>query len=244
MAARGHMLSLAFELLDAVEAFVGKVRRFFYDVMLSDHVCPSCAGALDMIGESRCRCTDCGGTLDPTVAFQRCSRCGGQVKLRVRRYRCTSCGHDVTSRFIFDGLVFDADYFRKKMAQSRERKQEQRERVRQMLAECRSAHPEPTAADLDSVPGLTDALNALVREGMGEFARETRPRFDLVRYQQHLQAHIGPVELAFDEIPSLAADVKQDRVWRFIAIIFMAHTGLLDTWQNGSTIMVVQHEAH
>ena len=244
MATRRHMLSLAVELLDAVGAFVAKVRHFFYNVMLSGHVCPSCAGALVMIGESRCQCTGCGRTLDPTVAFQRCSSCGGQVEIRVRRYRCTSCGSDVPSRFLFDGLVFDAEYFRRRMAESRERKQDQRERVRRMLAECRSAHTEPTAADLASMPGLAEALNTLVSSGCEEFDRESRPRFDLARYQEHLQSHIGPVELAFDEIPSLAADAQQDRVWRFIAIIFMAHTGRLDTWQDGSTIMVVQHEAH
>lgn len=166
------------------------------------------------------------------------------MELHVRRYRCTSCGHDVQSRFLFDGLVFDAEYFRRKMAESRERKQDQRERVRQMLAECRSAPAEPPAADLGTVPGLTEALNALVSGDLGEFVREAQPRFDLVRYQQHLQSHIGPIELAFDEIPSLATDAKLDRVWRFIAIIFMAHTGLLETWQDGPTIMVVQHEAH
>jgi hypothetical protein len=62
---------------------------------------------------------------------------------------------------LFDGLVFDTDYFRQKMVESRQRKREQRERVRQMLAEIRlirtvlnrlyaSAFPAATARTLIS----------------------------------------------------------------------------------------------
>jgi len=91
-----------------------------------------------MVAEGRCKCTCCGDELDPTVNFQRCSACGGIPMLRISRYKCRDCSGDIASRFLFDGLVFDKDYFRRKMSESRQRKEEQHERVRQMLAESRS----------------------------------------------------------------------------------------------------------
>jgi hypothetical protein len=48
-------------------------------------------------------------------------------------------------------LVFDADYFRQKMVESRQRKTEQRKRVRQMLTESRFADLPLGALDLTAV---------------------------------------------------------------------------------------------
>ncbi|MBN2561392.1 MAG: hypothetical protein JXQ75_10730, partial [Phycisphaerae bacterium] len=46
-----------------------------------------------------------------------------------------------------------------------------------------------------------------------------------------------------DEIPLLDEDRRIDRIWRFIAIIFMAHARILDVWQEGESIMVIKREA-
>jgi hypothetical protein len=59
-----------------------------------------------------------------TPAFQRCDACGGELAVAIRRYRCRQCGADATLRFLFDGLVFDAEYFRQKMYECRSRKQD------------------------------------------------------------------------------------------------------------------------
>ena len=53
-----------------------------------------------------------GTGFDPTIAFQRCTACDGRIGLQIRRYRCRKCGSEVVSRFLFDGLVFNAEYFR------------------------------------------------------------------------------------------------------------------------------------
>ncbi len=71
---------------------------------------------------------------------------------------------------------------------------------------------------------------------------QPRDGFDLQRYQSHLQAQIGPIALPLDEIPPLNEDARLDRIWRFIAIIFMAHAGLIHAWQDGQTIMVIKRE--
>ena len=98
-----NIRKLAYEMAEAVEAFLQKARRFFYSVMLIGDRCPECSGSLVMVSEGRCRCVSCGKEFDPTVTFQRCSKCGGVPVLRVSRYQCRDCGSDIRSRFLFDG---------------------------------------------------------------------------------------------------------------------------------------------
>ena len=65
--------------------------------------------------------------------------------------------------------------------------------------------------------------------------------FELKRYQSHIEAHIQAFPLRLGELPALAEDARKDLTRRFIAVIFMAHAGLLDVWQEGSTIWVMEH---
>lgn len=237
-----NIIRWAFRLLDRVVGYAGRARGFYYEAMLLGHACPRCGGKLLMVGESWCKCRGCGYQFDPTAAFQRCQACGGSVSLHVRRYHCTRCGGDVTSKFLFDGLVFDNNYFRQRMAESRLRRRQQRERVRQMLASSRSQDLAMPGADLNAVPGLLEALNAL-SGGLGN-----RPRWkpaeglDLKRYQNHIQAHLGDFPINLEEIPPLSEDARKDRIWRFVAIIFLAHDGAVDLRQKGPTILVMKHD--
>ena len=157
-----EIVRLAFELAQAVEALMVRTRTFYYEVMLSAHT-PACAVAeagSRMIGESRCRCPGCGHELDPTVAYQRCTDCDGTPRLRVSRYVCRRCGRDVRSRFVFDARVFDREYFRQRMADSRERKRAAQERhaARHGDTPIRSAAAGNLPTQLSAVPGLAEAL--------------------------------------------------------------------------------------
>jgi hypothetical protein len=235
-----NIIKLAFEMTAAVKDFFGKARRFYYLVMLLGCRCPKCNDSLAMVGEGICRCNSCNCEFDPTVAFQRCSTCGGAVVLRVRRYYCKDCGIELRSKFLFDGLVFEKKYFRAKMAESRQRKKEQRERVRQMLAQSRSEMLPLEAMDLNVVPDLVDALNGLTAGLDTDFAVASREEFDLKRYQSHIQAHIQDFPMNLLDIPPLN-DSRKDVIWRFVAVIFLAHTGIVDIWQEDSNIMVIKH---
>ncbi|MBA7657537.1 hypothetical protein ES703_65476 [subsurface metagenome] len=241
---RTQIIERALGLAQAVARFVARAREFFYEVVLSDRSCSRCGGSLAMEADGRCRCRSCGSVFDPTVVYQRCPGCGGRPRLRVRRYACASCGADVVSRFLFDGLVFDTEYFRQRMAESRRRRQEVRERVRQMLAEGRSEYLEPLPADLDSTPGLLAALNGLSDAATEQPLHELRSQFDLQRYEAHIQAHIRLIPLSLEEIPPLGEDGRSDRICRFMAIIFLAHAGLLTVWQDGEAVMVRKREAN
>ena len=234
----------AFRLMEAVTGFAGRARKLYYAVMLLGHSCPACDGRLAMVAEGHCQCRSCGHEFDPTVALQRCSMCGGKAVLRVRRYQCQQCGTEVASQFLFDGLVFDTEYFRQKMAESRKRKNERRERVREMLAESRSGALQTPAADLDAVPGLIEALNGLTASTDDPLPWKPEASFDLKRYERHVQAHIRDFPTSLDELPPLEENARRDRIWRFIAVVFLAHFGLIDIWQDGQEIMVMKHEAN
>jgi len=241
---RTQIIERALGLAQVVARFVARAREFFYSVVLSDRTCPCCRGPATMEIEGKCRCRSCGTVFDPTVVYQVCQSCGGPPRLRVRRYACASCGAEVVSRFLFDGRVFDTEYFRKRMVESRRRREGLRERVRRMLAESRSGIVELPPADLAAAPDLLSALNGLA--GSSSVIADFTPRggFDLKRYQSHIQAHLGPIPLSLEEMPPLDEDGRIDRIWRFIAVVFMAHAGVIDVWQAGTQIMVIKHEAN
>lgn len=237
-----NIIELAFRMSERVQGFREQVRRFFYEVMLSGRACPQCDGRLEMISDSRSRCAGCGAIQDPTIAFQRCPSCGGKPKVRIRRYVCGACGADIDSQFLFDGLVFDAEYFRQKVAESRERKRELRERVRQMLAGSRSNAIQLERLEPADASDLFQAIDSLTLESFAAALPLSRNRFDLRRYEAHIQAHLRLIPLSLEQIPPLSEDTRLDRVWRFITLIFLAHAGIVQIWQQGDTIMVIPRE--
>jgi len=134
-ARRGTMniITCAFELEAAVKRLYEKVKRFYCRVVLAGFVCPACNGSLLMIADGLCRCRRCGNEFDPTVEFQSCIDCGGKARLKVSRYFCGSCGQAIVSKFLFDGRVFDKQYFAEKMAKSRQQKKIQREILKRKI---------------------------------------------------------------------------------------------------------------
>jgi hypothetical protein len=178
-----NIIALAFDMAAAVKEFMARARRFYYLVMLFACRCPKCNGSLTMIGDGRCRCDVCRYQFDPTAAFQQCPHCGGRPVLRVKRYQCKSCGRQINSVFLFDGIIFDARYFKQKMAESRRRKKELRERVQEMLAQCRSEPLRLDAPDLGSIPGLVEALSSLTGGLEVPVPPELKGKFDLDRFR-------------------------------------------------------------
>jgi hypothetical protein len=235
-----EIVRLALELAQAVETFTAHARAYCYLVTLSGHVCPQCGGGLAMLGESRCQCVGCAYTFDPTVAFQACPDCGGGLRLRICRYRCRRCGRDVRSRFVFDGHVLDPAYFRVKMAESRERRQQRRAGLQELAAANRSNVVPLPAIDLEALPGLAVALDGLLpAPDIAAWLPILSKGFDLPRYEAHLQAQLGAEAMRFDDLLPLDQNPRLDRIWRFVALIFMAHAGLLELEQQGVTILVI-----
>jgi hypothetical protein len=128
------------------------------------------------------------------------------------------------------------------MLESRQRKAEQRDRVRKMLAESRSADLPLGAVDLAAVPGLLDTLNSLTAGLDIAFEKDSRDEFDLKRYETHVKAHIQDFFISLRDIPPISEDLRKDLIWRFVAVIFLAHASIVDVRQQGQDIMVSKHE--
>jgi hypothetical protein len=39
----------------------------------------------------------------------------------------------------------------------------------------------------------------------------------------------------------LNENLRKDLIWWFIAVVFLAHVGIVDVWQEGQDIMVTKH---
>jgi len=150
--------------LNQIDVFKEDAKSFYFKVVLSAVRCPSCDGRLEMTGQSECTCT-CGKVWDPTVEFQKSSCCGADLVRKTFHYSCSKCHKAIPSRFIFNERVFDKDYFRMMMSESRDRKRRKREEIRRLLAESRSNTlvfmEEP---ELDTIPGLASDLDELIND--------------------------------------------------------------------------------
>ncbi len=256
------LLRAAEKVTARVEAYKARAKDFYFRVLLSQYRCPECGSGLEMTGdiESECRCTSCGRRFDPTIEFQQSSCCGARLAKKTFHYACARCRRTVPSRFLFDERVFDRDYFRVMMAESRTRARQKKEEIRRLLAESRSgALRLESDPDLEAIPGLLVDLDAFIRSGTA-FAEkddcdgfEAKKGFDLDRYRGHIMSVLSWHPVLFsqlDPVEGVCADTREDRVGRFVALIYMDHGREIVLSQHGADIMIQKvqqgnyYEAH
>ena len=233
-----------------VDAFKARAKDFYLQVLLSQYRCPECGSGLEMTGdiESECRCTSCGRRFDPTIEFQQSSCCGARLAKKTFHYACARCRRTVPSRFLFDERVFDRDYFREMMRESRERVKRKKEEIRRLLMESRSgALRLESDPDLGTIPGLLGDLDAFIQsaatfagnDGFDGF--EAKKGFDLDRYRAHIMSVLSWHPVLFsqlDPVEGVCADSREDRVGLFVALIYMDHGREIDLSQHGTDIMI------
>ena len=204
-----------------------QARQFYYAVMLSGHACPECGGSLEMIGEGRCRCRRCGEQLRsdaglPAVPALRrqaatagaavrvpgsADRCAIPVPVRRPGLRCRVLpAEDGGIPGAQDGTAGTgpADAGREPVAGS---------------PRCRRS----IWTTMSGAAGSTERPGSRMQTPV--FLSNPPAAFDLSRYQAHVQAHIRPIPVSLEQIPPLSENRRLDRIWRFIAIIFLAHAG-------------------
>jgi len=243
-------------LLCSVEPVIGRVARlkervraFYFEVILSPYQCPRCGGRLHMAGQSQAGCS-CGHTLDPTVSFQRSPCCGMALVKKTFHYACSGCWKRVPSRFLFDEKVFDAVYFREMMQESRARATKRRDEIARLLAQSRSGTLLLTDdLCLDSLDGLTQDLDSFIQDtalGGSCTGFEVESSFHMEQYRDHILSVATWSGVLFSRIAPLIEDNRQDKVWRFVALVFMDNDGEVDLSQHCGDIRVqrVCREAH
>ena len=231
------LLEAAFMIEQRVAALRGNVRQFYFAVMLFQRPCTRCESTgLAMLRDSWCRCGACGEEFDPTLTFQSCPECNGRLLKKVCHYWCRTCRKPVKSVFCFDARVFDADYFREMMRESRARKEAKVEEIRRLLAESRSAPLLPYTEHADQLAAFTADLDQFVSvpAALEQQTAVNRPAFDMALYRRHILDLVRDCIVDFDGISALVQDGRMDRVFRFITVVFMEQDGILEIIQDHS----------
>ena len=197
-----------------------------------------------MIADGLCGCRQCDYEFDPTLEFQKCNNCGGRARLKVSRYFCSLCKQEIVSKFLFDKRVYDRDYFAEKMARSRQQRKKKREELKRKAIQYRSNGIQTEPAQFSGMADLLAAIDGLTKGIMPDISLPTEDGFDLNRYERHIQAHIGDFEIDLHDIPPLIENARKDLIWRFIAVIFLAHEGVVKIAQDGLDIMVTKNETY
>ena len=118
-----------------------------------------------------------------------------------------------------------------------------------MLAETRSDEliltEEPS---LEAIPGLMEALEHFISpEACDEagFPLQDLDFFDYQAYRNHIILGLGWSPVLFTEISALKENYRKDKVWRFMALLFMAQNREIDMLQHGRDIQIqrLNHEA-
>ena len=226
-----------------VSRYKAAARGYYYEVMLSNHSCPLCGEKLRMMDRGLACCTG-GHHLDPTTTFQKSGCCKAKLVRRNLHYACACCGKTLPSRFLFDERLFDRDYFREKMAESRAKSRQRREMMRLARRGERSRGltllEEPR---VDLLPGLSEALAGFI--GFEAGALDEGFHFDasefpgLHVYRQHILDLVARYrQVMFSRIDPLTDEPKRDRAMRFVALIFLLHDGEVQVTQYSSDVEI------
>ena len=232
-----------------VNSFKEQARQFYFEVILISVKCPVCGGRLQMSGTNECTCS-CGKVLDPTLTFQKSSCCSAKLIRKTFHYVCSCCHKTVSSRFLFDEKIFDKEYFREMMRESRERSKSKKEELKRLLANSRSDVLQLSDnPDLESVPGLVGDLNAFVQaesDKVNQTVFVEKPYFSMNDYRNHIDSILTWDGIQFSEIVPLIDDIRIDRIWRFITLIYMHQDREVNLSQQEQDILVrrVYHEAY
>ena len=223
---------------NVIGTYRGRVRSFYFSVLLSKYRCPHCRAQFQIVGPSSSVC-GCGSAFDPTVTFQRSNCCGANLVKRQCHYACSVCGNVAPSIFLFDEIIFDNEYFREKMRLSREQRGRERAESQTFLRAERSGSLSLfDVVDLNTVPGLLTDLDDLV----GARSIEERPQdwernLSIEDYRRHI-VNLLDSEMTFSSISPLFPDERRDKVYRFISLIFMEQDREIRLSQYGEDILV------
>lgn len=228
------------DIIGRVEKFKARARSFYYEVVLFPHKCPQCDGFLSMTGLSECACFH-GHVCDPTITFQISACCRAKLVKKTFHYACSSCQRTIQSRFLFDERIFDTDYFREMMQESRRRAAGKREEIRRLLADSRSdALSLMEYPNLEVIPGLLQDLDGFIqmnREQEDAFY-ELKSEFNMGAYRAHILSSVDHHTIYFSAVSPLTGDYRRDMVRRFITLVFMDNDQEVNIQQYGNDLLI------
>jgi len=231
-------------ILKYVEDYRIRVKDFYFEVLLSQYRCTKCGGSLHMTDQSECSCA-CGHRFDPTLAFQVSPCCMKSLTRKTFHYACSSCHKIVPSRFIFDERLFDAEYFREMMQDSRRRAMVKKEEIKRLLAESRSGALTITdEPDFNTISELFEDLDRFIQSNPYQISDESfdlKSGFDMNMYRTQILSFLDCSPILFSDVSPLTDDCRRDRVRRFITLIFMDNDREVNLQQHGDDLLIRRH---
>ena len=142
--------------------------------------------------------------------------------------------------FLFHERLFDKTYFREMVRKSRARAAKRREEMRRIMTGSRSEALLFTEAPcLEAVPGLQEDLDEFVGVETPETEYpDLNSVFKMEDYRKCVLDMLGDDGFMFSDIDPLLDDTRQDRVWRFITLIFMQNDREVVLTQFGNDLLV------
>lgn len=162
-------------------------------------------------------------------------------------YYCKHCSAQVYSKFCFEEKTFNNEYFAEMMKRSREKKHIKIQNFQKFVLNSRSdIYSLNEEIELEDIEGLTDTLNSFIEspvpvELIKYYLRSKE--FDMKKYRDHIIASFSGYEMFFDKIPALIEDIRKDKIFRFITLIFMAHNNEVVLTQYNDRILVEKSES-
>ena len=234
-------------LQERITLLTAHARQFFHEVIGIAYSCPHCAGRFQVTGPSQARCESCGVEFDLTLEFQRSPCCEARLKLRQRHYACTACGAVVPSRFLFEEALYDPEYFRKKMSESRERRRRRKEEILLFLA---ASHSQDLVITDSPNPHALTELSAELDQFIGEEPMVSLAEFvgtysyRMEDYREIILSRLDGDGIRFAALPAIYEDPRLDSIRRFTTLIFMEHAREVWLEQRGEDIRVMPYETH
>ena len=222
-----------------------RTRNFYFQVLLSQYNCLQCGGALTMTDQNKCSCS-CGNLFDATLTFQKSTCCGARLVRRTFHYACSWCKRTNPSRFLFDERLFDRAYFSRMMLASRAKARKKKEEMIRFLADARSGElPLLQEPCLDSIPGLVEDLNDLV--GADDLTPdnsifEIDTGFEMEDYRRHILSALDCGSRMFSGINCILSDSREDRIYRFVTLVFMQHEQEVELTQHDNDLLIESFE--
>jgi hypothetical protein len=128
------------------------------------------------------------------------------------------------------------------MLKSRKRKKIKQEEMRRLLAESRSDTLTFTESpDIETIPGLIEDLNKFIQNmpnELGQCHLCPKEQFDMDKYRDHIISALSWDNMLFSEIEPIYPNIRDDKIYRFITLVFMDHEHEVELNQSGSDISI------
>ena len=128
------------------------------------------------------------------------------------------------------------------MKASRAKKKKKKEEIIKFLNDTKSGElPLLQEPCLESVPGLVQDLNHLV--GADELQTndpgfKIDVGFEMEDYRSHILSALGCGSRMFSSINCVSQDPREDRIWRFVTLVFMQHEQEVELTQDDNDLLI------